>query len=222
MKRTAVVLGLIACVAAPAAAQWLGMPAWSSPKGGTGVGIYADYGRPDEAGQKGKAFAGRASLGLGTVTLTAGASSWEPENFGKRVLSYGGTVAFRLIGGSLLPLAVNLQLGVGHNREARSGPDTLSETTSALAAVGLSVPLPTPGISIEPYVSPGVRYHKFWSAPTGGRQDETNVGWVVGANLGFGPVGIHLARDSEKFSDGTTHGVFGVGVHMILKVPLGM
>src|SRR2546427_10725472 len=34
------------------------------------------------------------------------------------------------------------------------------------------------------------------------KENETNVGFVVGGNFNFGLVGIHLAYDSEKFDDG--------------------
>jgi len=81
------------------------------------------------------------------------------------------------------------------------------------------VALPTPGVSIEPYFSPGVRYHKYWNVTTGPSHD-TNFGWVVGGNLSFGPMGIHLAYDSEKFG-AATRGVFGVGANVAIRVPLG-
>src|SRR2546430_4892693 len=80
MKRAAICLALAAFVTAPAAAQWLGMPVWNSPKGGTGITINGDWGRPDSTSGKGNAFGGRASLGLGTLTLTAGVASYKPEN----------------------------------------------------------------------------------------------------------------------------------------------
>ena len=101
MKRTALILGLVAFVATPVAAQWLGMPAWNSPKGGTGVSFYGDYGAPSDSSGGGSAFGGRASLGLGTITLTAGVASWKPANQNARATSYGATAAFRLIGRSV-------------------------------------------------------------------------------------------------------------------------
>src|SRR2546423_15087069 len=114
MKRTALTLALATLLATPLTAQWLGMPAWHSPKGGTGVTFYGDYGAPSDSSGGGNAFGGRASLGLGTITLTAGVASWKPDAANDRVTSYGGTAAFRLIGGSLIPLSVDLPLGPGH------------------------------------------------------------------------------------------------------------
>jgi len=89
--------------------------------------------------------------------------------------------------------------------------------TMLFGAVGLSVPLPTPVVRVEPYVSPGIRYHHYASVAPGAADHETNFGWVIGGNLGFGPIGVHLAYDSEKFADGKTHGVFGVGANIGLR-----
>jgi hypothetical protein len=220
--RAVLLLGLAAFGTAPAAAQWLGMPGWNNPKGGTGVTVSGDYGRPNADAGKGNAFGGRVALGLGTLSLTAGVASWKPDNVAARATSYGGTGAFRLIGGSLLPVAVNLQVGATHSGESASGPDTLGAQTTVSAAVGLSVPLPTPGISIEPYISPGIRYHKASNLPAGISDHQTNVGWVIGANLSFGLLGIHVAYDTEKFDNGVTESVLGIGAHVGLKLPVGM
>lgn len=221
MKHAVAVLGLTVLMAMPATAQWLGMPAWNSPKLGTGVTFYGDYGAPNDSAGNGHAFGGRASLGIGTITLTAGVASWKPGGQNARATSYGGTAAFRLIGGSLIPVSVNLQLGAGHNAKGTSGPDTVLASTTVLGAVGLSVPLPTPGFSIEPFFSPGIRYHKLSGAPTGVKDHQTNFGWVVGGNFSFGLVGIHVAYDSEKFDNGT-HGVLGVGADVGLRLPMGL
>jgi hypothetical protein len=225
MKRATFILAVVvfsAAPVAPAVAQWLGAPAWNAPKMGTGLTIYGDYGAPNTDAGKGNAFGGRAALGLGTLTLTAGVESWKANAFNDRTTSYGGTAAFRLIGGSLLPVAVNLQVGAARSNAVTSGTQTLPAETTVLSAVGVSVPLPTPGFSIEPYLSPGIRYHKYSNVPSGTPDHETNFGWVIGGNLGFGMVGIHLAYDSEKFDNGTTHGVFGVGADVGFHLPLGM
>jgi len=221
MKRMLSIMGTVMGLATPAAAQWAGMPAWNSPKGGTGVTFYGDYGAPNDSAGSGHAFGGRAALGIGTITLTAGVASWKPANQNARATSYGGTAAFRLIGGSLIPVSVNLQLGAAHNAQNTSGLDTVPASTTVLGAVGFSVPLPTPGISIEPFFSPGIRYHKLSGAPVGVKDHQTNFGWVIGGNFSFGLVGIHVAYDSEKFDTGT-HGVLGVGADVGLRLPMGL
>src|SRR5438046_8086907 len=143
MKRTALTLGLT-LLATPAAAQWLVEPMWNDPTAGTGFTIYGDYSRPNSNVGGGTAFGGRVALGAGIFTLTGGVASWDPDLVSQRLLSVGGTVGFRLIGGSLIPVAVNLQLGGGHSFEITSATTTLPLQTMLHAAVGLSVPLPTP------------------------------------------------------------------------------
>jgi hypothetical protein len=212
MKRAVLTLGLAAVVATPAAAQWLGEPVWNSPKGGTGLTISGDYARPDSSYGKGNSWGGRASLGIGTLTFTAGVSSWKPEGATQSFTSVGGNAAFRLIGGSLLPVAVNLQVGAARTDSANSRP----ARTSVTGAVGLSVPLPTPGISIEPYFAPGLRYRKSGSV------NSTQFGYVFGANLSFGMLGLHVAYDHENAKTGPSVGVFGVGAHVDIHLPLGM
>src|SRR2546428_10683234 len=79
MKRSALIVAVSAVlVAAPAAAQWTGMPVWNDPKGGTGITISGDYGKPNDNYRGGNAWGGRAALGVGTVTLTAGVATLKP------------------------------------------------------------------------------------------------------------------------------------------------
>ena len=222
MKRAVVMFGLVAFVAAPAAAQWTGMPAWNSPKGGTGVTISGDWGKPGSSYGKGNTFGARAALGVGTVTLTAGVASYKPQGLNDRTTSVGGQVDFRVIGGSLLPIAVNLQAGAGVSGKITSGTATYPKVVNATGAVGFSVPLPTPGFSIEPYFSPGIRHRR--ETDRGGtlpNRSETKFGYVLGANLGFGMLGIHAAYDSQDTAAGNVS-VFGLGAHVALRVPLGM
>lgn len=209
---TVLVAGLAALAVTPASAQWLGEPVWNSPKGGTGLTISGDYAKPNADYGKGNTWGGRAALGLGTFTITAGVASWKPQGATQSLTSIGGTADFRLIGGSLLPVAVNLQVG-GARTSATGTPDV----TSLTGAVGISVPLPTPGVSIEPYFSPGIRYHN-----PSALGNSTEFGYAIGANLSFGLLGAHLAYDNEKLKGGGSRGVFGVGLHAGIHLPLGM
>ena len=216
MKRAVLILGMVALLAAPAApvaAQWPGEPVWNSPKGGTGLTISGDYGRPDSAYGKGNTWGGRASLGLGTLTLTAGVATWKPDGATESFTSFGGNVDMRLIGGSLLPVAINVQVGAARTDSANATP----ALTSVTGAAGISVPLPTPGFSIEPYFAPGIRYRSYSNVG-----NSTEFGYVIGANLGFGLLGVHLAYDNEKRKNLPSVGVFGVGAHVAIKLPLGM
>jgi hypothetical protein len=217
MKRMITVLALVAFAAAPAAAQWAGMPVWNSPKGGTGITINGDVGVPNQDAGKGTAFGARGTLGLANLSITAGVGTWKPDTMNESSTSFGAVAGFRVIGGSLLPIALNLQLGAGTAGEITSGTSTLPKTTNIIAGAGLSVNVPTPGVSIDPYLSITNRWHK----PTG-FSTESNIGWTLGANLGFGMLGLHVAYDSESRGGGVTNGIFGIGAHVALKAPIGM
>jgi len=108
-----------------------------------------------------------------------------------------------------------LQVGGARTDSANGRP----VQTSVTGAVGISVPLPTPGINIEPYFSPGIRYR---NPSVSGLGNSTEFGYVVGANLSFGLLGAHVAYDNEKVKGGGSIGVFGVGLHLGIHLPLGM
>jgi hypothetical protein len=219
MKRGMIMLGLSVLLTVPAAAQWFGMPVWNNPKGGTGITISGDFAKPGTEYGKGTAFGARGSLGLSNLTISAGLSSWKPEGATNSATSIGGQVGFRVIGGSLIPVAVNLQGGAGKVSATGSPGVTL-----AGAAVGVSVNLPTPGLNIEPYISPGLRYVKV-----SGGGNESDFGFALGVNVGLGMLGFHAAYDYQKTkAGGVLTGVaghistIGIGAHIALKAPVGM
>ena len=214
MKRMMTVVALAAFAATPAAAQWFGMPVWNSPKGGTGVTFNGDVGIPNNNGGKGTAFGVRGTLGLANLALTAGVVSWKPSGAVDDVTSLGGNAAFKVIGGSLIPVALNIQVGAARAGAANGD----SATTRLTAGAGIAVSVPTPGISIEPYLSITNRWYK----ESGISGTNSNLGWTLGANASFGMFGLHVAYDSENFGPGLTVGTFGLGAHIALKAPIGM
>src|SRR3989442_12877172 len=113
MRRIGTMAALIAFGATPAVAQWAGMPVWNNPKGGTGVTIDGDLGLPNTNGGKGTAFGARATLGIANISLTAGLSSWKPNGYTSSITSVGGTAEVKGIGGSLIPVAMKIQLRAG-------------------------------------------------------------------------------------------------------------
>ena len=210
MRRVILLLVMTTSLASPAVAQWLGEPLWNSPTGG-GLVISADYGKPNSDYGKGAAWGVRVSWGFRATTFTLGAASWAPEG-SDALTSVGGTVAVRLTPSSLLPtpspgIRANLQVGVAHTDVANLIFSPASATT-VTAAVGLGAGLRASDVSVEPYVSPGIRYRSF---SDGG--NSTEFGYAIGANVGFGMFGVHFAYDNENIKGGGTVGVFGVGVH---------
>jgi len=217
MKRMLMVITSAVFASAPLAAQWAGMPAWNNPKGGTGFTIAGDVGFPNSNLGEGTAFGARATFGMANLSLTAGIASWSPKDAGGSTTSLGGVAEFRAIGGSLVPVALNIQLGASTQSDISTSSLTVPKTTNILTGAGLSVNVPTPGLSIEPYLSISNRWH----AQSGG-STLSNFGWVIGANVGFGMLGLHIAYDSEKLDDGSTAGVVGVGAHVSFKAPMGL
>jgi hypothetical protein len=207
MKRGLAVLVGATLVSAPAAAQWHDVPVWNSPKGGSGIGVYADYSSGNGAAGDPSAYGLRGSAGFGNIMVTLGYTSADADFGSDNNNSFGGNVAFRLIGGSLTPVAVNLQGGAARIGEANGAPAFTRGTLGG----GVSASLPLP-LSIEPYFSLTNR----WYFVDG--DDESNIGWTLGANATFGLFGLHLAYDSES-GDGLDPGVFGIGAHVTLKMP---
>src|SRR5262245_41022790 len=220
MKRISLLIALLGTLAlvpaATASAQWQGMPVWNNPKGGTGITINGDAGFPNSNARSGQAWGARATLGFTNLAVTAGLSTWKPDGAGSSTTTWGGVGQLRVIGGSLMPVALNIQVGYGSGSEI-TGTVSLPKTSNYFVGAGVSVNVPTPGIAIEPYRSVSNRWH----SPSG-QSTESNIGWVLGANVGFGMFGVHLAYDSESYSGGTTAGVFGIGAHFALSAPVGM
>jgi hypothetical protein len=172
-------------------------------------------GLPNEDMGKGTAFGARASVGLANITLTGGISTWTPDNANDAITSFGADAAFRVIGGSLMPVAINIQVGAARTNEVPVPVLGNVARTNIIAGAGISAGLPTPGVSIEPYVSVTNR----WQIIEG--DSESRVGVTFGANLGFGMFGVHVAYDTSS-DNGTTQSILGIGAHVSLRAPLGM
>ena len=220
MKRAVLGVAVVTVAAAVgparAAAQLAGMPVWNSPRGGTGVLIAADIGVPDSVGGKGTTLAGRAALGLSALTLSATVGVRNPQGAGSNVTEYGGAAAYRLIGGSLIPISLNLQGGfAGFSAAGVSN-------TRATAALGLAIDLPVPGLSLEPWVAPGLRVNHQGASGLIASQTNTEFGVAGGLTFGFGLVGLHAAVDYEKVPGGGHATTLGVGLHVDIRPSLGL
>jgi hypothetical protein len=217
MKRAVLLLPIIGGLLAPTgvAAQLPGMPVWNSPRGGTGLVAAADVGLPDATGGNGSTVAGRVDLGFDALTLSASLGGRAPEG-GPNTTEAGGAVAYRLIGGSLMPVALDVQGGIAG---VHGGDRTERRYTGAL---GLSVDVPLPGISFEPWIAPGWRANYFGATPTLGSTTNTNFGFAAGVTLGFGLFGIHAAIDRENAPGGGHTTTVGLGVQLAFRPSVGL
>ena len=101
-----------------------------------------------------------------------------------------------------------MQLGLAHTEVANLVVSPVSGT-AVTGALGFGVRLRAQYFSAEPYFSPGIRYR---SVSGGG--NSTEFGYAIGANVGFGLFGVHLAYDNEQLKGGGNVAVFGVGAHV--------
>jgi hypothetical protein len=220
MKRALLVLGCITVAAlgnpGRAFAQLIGMPVWNSPKGGTGLTVAGDFGLPDSVGGKGTTYAGRVVLGLSALTLSATVGARNPSGTGANITEYGGTAALRLIGGSLIPLSVNLQGGLATFRQSTI------RTTRGTVALGFAIDLPTPGVSVEPWVAPGFRVTHSGGSGLISSLTDTRFGMAGGLTIGFGMLGIHAAIDYGKVAGGGHTTTLGIGAHFAIRPSFGL
>ena len=220
MKRALLVSGCITVAAlgnpGRAFGQLIGMPVWNSPRGGTGLTIAGDFGSPDSVGGKGTTYAGRVVLGLSALTLSATVGTRNPSGTAANVTEYGGTAALRLIGGSLIPLSVNLQGGFA------SFTQSSIRTIRGTAAVGFAIDVPTPGVSVEPWIAPGFRATHTGASGLISSQTDTKFGVAGGLTIGFGMLGIHAAIDYQTVAGGGHTTTLGIGAHLAIRPSFGL
>jgi hypothetical protein len=220
MKRALLVLGCILGTVlgnpARAFAQLIGMPVWNSPKGGTGLMIAGDLGQPDSLGGKGSTYAARVVLGLSALTLSATVGERNPEGAGANITQYGGTAALRLIGGSLIPLSVNMQGGLA--TFTQSG----IRTARATAALGFAIDVPTPGVTVEPWIAPGFRLTHTGASGVISSLTTTKFGVAGGLTVGLGMLGLHAAIDYESLAGGGHTRTLGIGAHLAIRPSFGL
>jgi hypothetical protein len=231
MRSVAISLGaavLLGVAATPATAQLNSIPVYTSPKGGTGISVFADYGKGlNEESGKNRALAARAVIGLAMLQLGAGIGTVNPEIAGERQNSFQwmATAALRLIGGGVMPLAVNVQVGYGRVEIAQD-----STEVNIPISVGVGVSPPIPGFSLELWAAPrySVRDLKVGDLSV----SQNGVGISAGVDLGFSMgLGVHAAVDWEYLGEesgsifdlpSTKPAVFGVGVSYNFKLPGGI
>lgn len=208
VKLSAAILAL-GLVASPLAAQLAGQPVYAIPKG-VGLGLNADFGMQLDPSVTGGSnnLAVRATLGLPMIKVTA---AFQPKMLDAGESAIMGGASFALMPA---PVSVRIQATAGYGMTAKN--------LVAVPGVVIGLNVPSPMLSIEPYVMPSLRYTHF-----NGGGSNTAVGVSAGVNLGLpGGLGGHVALDYARFSIAgvTSHAVTGgIGIHYMLSVPgLGM
>lgn len=217
---------LVAGLALPLAAQAPGLPVVntgvaSGVRVGTMVGRGNDgAGSGTAVGLSGSVGSRRASVGAYLARMSGSAWSDDP------IYAPGVVGAYRLAGGPLVPVAVNLQAGAGrHSVPIGIGTDRIS-VWQVPVGVGISWTIPQPAVAIKPWVAPRVQYSRQSRPATvlaGGAKSvtTTDVAFGLSGGIAFGllnGVGIDLAVD-RVFDDRLTSKptTVGVGVSLNLK-----
>jgi hypothetical protein len=212
--KTLVLPVILVLLPLPALAQIPGMPLWNDPHGGSGISLSAEAGFPEPDGY-GTVFAVRANAGLGTLQAGVTAGTRNPD-LGDNVSSFGVTLGSRIFGGPLVPLAVNLQGGFGTEKP---GDDRITRIT---AAAGAGLKLPVPGLNMQAWIAPGVRFLRTPRIDDDGSLTKGEFGIAGGVNFALGLVGIHVGVDHENAEGDERITTFGIGAHVNLKAPVGM
>lgn len=207
-------------------AQLVNLPVYYSPNQGPGLAINADYARGFEDNQDVNFFGGRAVLGLGVANVMAGAGILSFGGDGvvdvDNEMTLGGAVSLNLFQGPLVPVAVGLQTGLGYTKFGE-GVTAITQIDVPIG-VGLSLSVPSPGVSVEPWAAPRLHYRSI-SPDVGDGASELGYGVSAGLNITLpGGFGGHVAADYLKI-DTPVAGVslneftLGVGLHYRIGVP---
>lgn len=232
MQRLNVLVCILAAVSAPLAGQLNTLPVMVSPKGGTGFMLAVDYGRGlnTESGEN-SAVGARAALGLGPVSIGAGAGTVNPRistvsSLRDTELQYMVNGAIRVLGGAFVPVAINIHGGAGFLNRTLDGAERKEINIPVGIGIGLNVP--TPGFSFEPWVAPRFSVRRV---EEGGVSDtQTGFGLSAGIGLGFAMgLGLHVALDWSDLSAATLlspddvigikPAVFGIGLNYTFRLP---
>ena len=227
MKRLIVVAAAVALAvfagAGTVRAQLPGIPVYNTvvPAGFT---IAADVAFPSSSTHLGTSFAGTGAYGTGPFgfTLSIGATSIEADTISLTQATIGGTVNWKVFGGPLIPLAVNLQAGVAYwefgdpDSNFVAGGTEKIENFRVPLGVSFVLTIPTPGMAIKPWIAPRMDYRR--TTLSGGlSSDATEFAFSIGLDLAFlNGLGARAAYDWLK-SDGTTQSIFGVGLNYSFK-----
>ncbi|HXY69096.1 MAG TPA: hypothetical protein VEH62_06575 [Gemmatimonadales bacterium] len=196
--------------ATAARAQLAGIPVYFNPKGGTGIGVSADLGFPNNNAGGGTAYGVAGSVGAGPVTISGMVGAWKPSGATSSQTSFGGDLAYRLYGGGLLPVAIGVQAGYGSIK--------LAGTTISTIPVGIALALNPPLFPFKPWIAP----HMDFTSVSGGGGSTSNfhVSAGVNFNLLLG-LGVHAGADWGKIKGTSqTSLVWGVGAHFNFHVPV--
>jgi hypothetical protein len=207
IRRTLFTLGLVVFVAAPGAAQVLGIPVVNNGAP-TGLSIGADVGFPNADYGSGTAVGAHASLGLGFFGVSGMISHYSPKG-GDAVWATGASATLRLIGGPLVPFRITMQAGAGRWTEAGVS------VTHLPLSLGLAATIPNPAFSIKPWIAPRVDVQRSsGTSIEGGSVSSTDVHFGISGGIDLGLLnGMAIRAAYDRLSTDSVHpSVFSLGL----------
>jgi opacity protein-like surface antigen len=218
MRRTvSTALILATFAAAPAAAQVGGLPVFNSGVN-SGISLNFDYGMPNEVAGEGKSLGFTGGAALGPIGFTATYASHTPD--GADAQSWlGATANLKMFGGPLIPISVNGQVGIGYASVDVGAPEDM-KIVEIPVGVGIALNIPTPGVSIKPWIAPRLQYHR-----TSGAADDSETNFGISAGVNFGLVGGLNARIAYDYLNvdtpsGDKPATLSIGVGYNFNVPV--
>jgi hypothetical protein len=207
-------------------AQLPGIPVYNTvvPAGFT---IGADVAFPSSSSHLKTSFAATGAYGTGPFgfTLSIGGTIVRTDTTDLPQAAIGGTVNWKIFGGPLIPLAVNLQAGLAFWEVGDPSPPLVEEDSDIPKLVEWHVPvgvsfvltIPTPGMAIKPWIAPRVDYRRTTLSGLELSHDATEFAFSIGLDVAFlNGLGARAAYDWLQ-SDGETLSTIGVGLNYSFK-----
>ncbi len=180
---------------------------------GPGVMLAGDYSRGlnDESGET-NYFGARVGVGLPALSFWGGVGTVKN---GDSEVTLGGGAAIKVVKGPLVPVEVSLQGGVGH---LSAGGSTF---VNIPLGVAIAIDVPSPAISVNPWVMPRIQVQRTSSDGT----SQTDFGFGASGGISIGApngVGAHATLDWLSIDVGAgsiTPLLFSIGLHYTISVP---
>lgn len=214
---------LLACAAAPVAAQTPGVPVMNgSLARGVSLAGMAGFGVGDS---EGTAVGLAGTLGMRRVAISGMVSRVSVDG-ADSYYGAGGAITVKVAGGPLVPLSLNLQAGAGYSKPLGGVVDL--DVVHVPVGLGISWIIPQPVVALKPWLAPRLDVNRVTGPdpladplPGGpalrSTSTATNFGLSGGLTFGFlNGMAIDVAFD-RVFADGVSPTTLGVGLSWNLR-----
>jgi hypothetical protein len=188
-----------------------------------GISFGGMAGFPNHAAGDGTSLQASVTLGARRIAIEGFASRFgDPADPGTDRTAGGGAITLKVLGGPLVPVAVNLQAGVGYWQSASGIAADPTKNWHVPVGLGISWTIPRPVVAVKPWIAPRLDYSRV-DVPTGSLAlvdaSATNFGLSGGLSFGFlNGLALDVALD-RVFTSGLVQKptTFGAGVSFTFK-----